>query len=236
VAREILDAIESFDRLSTSQSVIETLKNALAVAGHQYFCLNLFPRPGQTFLDAIMAYELPPAWLELYLRRSFVEFDPSIRHCKKVLLPFAYLDAPYDTEGDICAAEVMNRARDFGVCNGTVVPIPSLRGCVGDLWVGGADGSIEKAELPCIHMLALCAFHKIQQLVHPAEAKSALSDREREVLTWVANGKTAWEIGEVLNISRRTVEWHIQQAVEKLGAKNRVQAVVIAARDHLIEI
>jgi DNA-binding CsgD family transcriptional regulator len=52
----------------------------------------------------------------------------------------------------------------------------------------------------------------------------------------VANGKTAWEIGEVLNISRRTVEWHIQQAVEKLGAKNRVQAVVIAARDHLIEI
>jgi DNA-binding CsgD family transcriptional regulator len=63
-----------------------------------------------------------------------------------------------------------------------------------------------------------------------------LTDREREVLTWVADGKTAWEIGEVLEISHRTVEWYIQQAAQKLGARNRIQAVVIAARDGLIEI
>jgi LuxR family quorum sensing-dependent transcriptional regulator len=65
---------------------------------------------------------------------------------------------------------------------------------------------------------------------------ATLSGREREVLTWVADGKTAWQIGELLQISQRTVEWYIQQAVQKLGARNRMQAVVIAARHRLIDI
>ena len=85
-------------------------------------------------------------------------------------------------------------------------------------------------------MLALVAFYKIQAQVRSASATVTLTDREREVLTWVADGKTAWEIGEVLEISHRTVEWYIHQAVQKLGARNRMQAVVIAARDGLIEI
>jgi DNA-binding CsgD family transcriptional regulator len=237
VAKEILEAIEALDQLSTSQSVIVTLKNALGAAGCKYFCLNLFPLPQQAFADAIVACELPPGWLELYLREDFVAFDPAVRHCKKVVLPFAYRDAPYDFQREPCAAEVVNRARDFGVCNGILIPIPGPTGCIGDLWAGGADASVNERQLPAIHMLALYAFHKIQQFVHPqACVKTRLSGREREVLTWVAAGKTAWEIGELLNISQRTVEWHIQQAAQKLNAKNRMQAVVIATRDHLIKI
>ena len=104
------------------------------------------------------------------------------------------------------------------------------------MWIGGVDAALGKREASAVHMLALTAFYKIQEQVHPAPARVTLTDREREVLTWVADGKTAWEIGEVLEISHRTVEWYIQHAVQKLGARNRMQAVVIAARDGLIEI
>jgi LuxR family quorum sensing-dependent transcriptional regulator len=105
------------------------------------------------------------------------------------------------------------------------------------LWVAGSHDSADNRELAAIHMLGVCAFYKIQQLSHPeGSAKPTLSRREREVLTWVATGKTAWEIGEVLHISKRTVEWHLQHAAQKLGASNRMHAVIIAARDHLIEI
>jgi DNA-binding CsgD family transcriptional regulator len=63
-----------------------------------------------------------------------------------------------------------------------------------------------------------------------------LTPREREVLTWVAHGKSAWEIGEILHIGKRTVDEHAQSAIHKLGAANRVQAVAIALRDHLIDL
>ena len=66
---------------------------------------------------------------------------------------------------------------------------------------------------------------------------SALTAREREVLAWVAQGaNSAWEIGEILDIAKRTVDEHVQTAVRKLGAVNRTHAVAIAVRERLIEI
>jgi LuxR family quorum sensing-dependent transcriptional regulator len=64
----------------------------------------------------------------------------------------------------------------------------------------------------------------------------ALTSREAEVLTWVARGKSAWEIGEILHITKRTVDEHVQTAVRKIGAANRTHAVALALRDRLIDI
>ncbi len=55
------------------------------------------------------------------------------------------------------------------------------------------------------------------------------------MLSWIAAGKSAWEIGEILNISKRTVEEHSQQTVRKLGASNRAHAVALAIVSHEIE-
>ena len=63
-----------------------------------------------------------------------------------------------------------------------------------------------------------------------------LTARESEVLRWVANGKAAWEIAEILDIAKRTVDEHVQTAVRKLGAANRPHAVAIALRDGLIKL
>jgi DNA-binding CsgD family transcriptional regulator len=69
------------------------------------------------------------------------------------------------------------------------------------------------------------------------QAKSRVfTSREAEVLTWVARGKSAWEIGEILLISKRTVDEHVKTAVRKIGASNRTHAVAIAIRDRLIDI
>ena len=62
----------------------------------------------------------------------------------------------------------------------------------------------------------------------------SLSPREREVLWWAAQGKSAWEIGEILHIAKRTVDEHTHKAVRKLGAVNRTQAVATALRERLI--
>ncbi|HYA05872.1 MAG TPA: helix-turn-helix transcriptional regulator [Xanthobacteraceae bacterium] len=66
--------------------------------------------------------------------------------------------------------------------------------------------------------------------------KTTLTAREIEVLRWVANGKSAWEIGKILNITKRTVDEHVQRAVRKLGAVNRTHAVAITLRNGIIKL
>jgi DNA-binding CsgD family transcriptional regulator len=72
--------------------------------------------------------------------------------------------------------------------------------------------------------------------VRQPNEQSNLTAREREVLAWISLGKSAWEIGEILGIAKRTVDEHAQTATRKLGAANRTQAVAIAVRDCLIDV
>jgi LuxR family transcriptional regulator, quorum-sensing system regulator BjaR1 len=57
-----------------------------------------------------------------------------------------------------------------------------------------------------------------------------LTPREREVLTWAAAGKSAWETATILSISQKTVTHHLDHIRRKLGVANTTQAVVAALR------
>ena len=63
----------------------------------------------------------------------------------------------------------------------------------------------------------------------------ALNDREVEVLTWVARGKTSLEIAQILGLTKRTVDFHTDNARAKLSAKTRTEAAIKAATGRLIE-
>jgi len=61
-----------------------------------------------------------------------------------------------------------------------------------------------------------------------------LSTMEHVCLAWVIAGKTAWETAVILGRSRKTVEFHLANAVRKLGASNKVHAAALAIRRGLI--
>jgi DNA-binding NarL/FixJ family response regulator len=61
-----------------------------------------------------------------------------------------------------------------------------------------------------------------------------LSDREIETLTWVARGKTSAQIAEMLGLSKRTIDLHLDSARTKLGAATRTEAAIKAAVGRLI--
>ena len=69
---------------------------------------------------------------------------------------------------------------------------------------------------------------------YDATADSNLSHREGEVLAWLAEGKSDWEIGSILLISEKTVNFHVENAKRKLACGNRIQAAVRAVRLGLI--
>jgi DNA-binding NarL/FixJ family response regulator len=62
-----------------------------------------------------------------------------------------------------------------------------------------------------------------------------LKDREVEVLTWVARGKTSAEIAQIVGLTKRTVDFHTDNARNKLGAATRTEAAIKAATGRLIE-
>lgn len=63
-----------------------------------------------------------------------------------------------------------------------------------------------------------------------------LNNREAEVLTWAARGKTSAEIARIVDLTKRTVDFHIDNARGKLNAATRMHAAVIAASVGLIEL
>ncbi len=98
--------------------------------------------------------------------------------------------------------------------------------------VSSAAAVLEVAQA---HQLAVARQRGEWLVVEPVPAAvHSLTLREREVLWWAAQGKSAWEIGEILHIVKRTVDQHTQNAVRKLGAVNRTQAVAMALRERLI--
>ena len=78
--------------------------------------------------------------------------------------------------------------------------------------------------------LVLGEFRRLSKASGPAEA---LSDREREVLQYVARGHTYKEIGEELHISAKTVENHVRNILNKLHLNRRQELVRYAVDHHL---
>ncbi|NYT80192.1 LuxR family transcriptional regulator [Alcaligenaceae bacterium] len=55
-----------------------------------------------------------------------------------------------------------------------------------------------------------------------------LTKRELSCLQWAAQGKTSWEVGMILGLTERTVNFHIQNACKKLGVHGRQAAITVA--------
>ncbi len=69
----------------------------------------------------------------------------------------------------------------------------------------------------------------------PEKSELRLTEREIQVLTWVARGKSSADIATILEISERTVNFHLDNAMRKAGVATRVQAAVKCAMLGLIE-
>jgi DNA-binding NarL/FixJ family response regulator len=75
----------------------------------------------------------------------------------------------------------------------------------------------------------------MQQVTAPrkAEAGAQLTDREREVLRLLADGRSNKEIARSLVVSERTVKGHVSNILGKLGLQDRTQAALFAVRNGL---
>ncbi len=149
----------------------------------------------------------------------------------------------------MCGDEVVRRLREMNVpVRVLVLSVYQNEQYITDLLVSGADGYVSKHEavdtiVQAIHgimsaddyWLSPSIAAKITQRTLPTgrDEQSFLTEREVEVLKMVALGKTDPEIALRLNITERTVRYHLHNTYRKLGVNRRCEAIVWALREGL---
>jgi LuxR family quorum sensing-dependent transcriptional regulator len=227
--------IDGLERLPTVSDVTDALARELVHFGIDTFIFTALPNKQQSFEDLVMASRWPSEFFMLYVANDYLRFDPLIRRCLTSHMPFEWHADSYRASADRHVAELMERAAEFGLNHGYVVPIHGPNGHEACASLAGAEPTLTASTKAIIHLLVLYAFDRMRSLRGTLpHKKPALTAREREVLEWAANGKSASQISQALRISKRTVDEHTQTATRKLGAANRTQAVAIALRDRII--
>jgi LuxR family transcriptional regulator, quorum-sensing system regulator BjaR1 len=227
------DTIDHISRLNVLEQVAAAFVGAMEKIGFAALGINGLPPPGKGVDLRILTESTPVGFRDLYIHEQFYSVDHICAHARAASEPFRYSEAPYERNESRGHERFMQALETFGMGKGLVVPVGRLANVPACVWLAGKNPDLDEGTNHATEMIALFATSKAHVLSHPSDIgarTSKLTPREREVLTWVAQGKSAWEIGEILSIAKRTVDEHAQTATRKLGAITRTQAVVNAIR------
>jgi DNA-binding CsgD family transcriptional regulator len=171
----------------------------------------------------------PENWTREYIKQGYRATDPIMRRALSAPGPFDW----YDMEGfgALTPAEANHLAllRERGFTGGIAVPVFSPRHTAGILFAATSDGSPSpsEADLTAITGAAQLFLRRYMEANDPwHDDGAALTQRERDVLTWIARGKSNSVIAEILGISENTVETLVGRCYRKLGVSDRVSAAV----------
>jgi LuxR family transcriptional regulator, quorum-sensing system regulator BjaR1 len=235
----IFDTIEDISRVTSLPQLAATFCGAMGKFGFTSLGINGLPAPGEGANPVILTESTPAGFRECYIEDRFYLVDHICAHARAVCEPFRYSEAPYARTRAPDHERFMQALDTFGMGKGLVVPIGRPANMPACVWLAGENPRSDDDAKRAIQLIALFAASMGHLLSRPPDAGTAttkLTAREREVLAWVAQGKSAWAIGEILNISKRTVDEHVQTAIRKLDALNRTHAVAIALRDQVIRL
>lgn len=208
--------------------------------------------PGLSLKDPFYTTDLSRSFTSDYESNRFAEIDPVVHRALSSSMPFRWHDVPQYRNAlvprpgakgkinDLCAL-----ARDHGYEDGFVIPCHgwksqgTLISCLVSLYRVGKRPLTEPVPM-WLRLACMVTHERILALREQADLSAEpcvmLTDREREVLTWAAAGKTTPETAAILAVSDRTVEFHVQNAMRKLGVHSKIHAVAVSIQSGLISI
>jgi LuxR family quorum-sensing system transcriptional regulator SolR len=231
------DAYHQFRAAGNEQQLFEQIALFAKTLGFEYCCYGIrVPLPVSKPAVAIFD-TYPSGWMKHYQESRFLEVDPTVRAGMQSTGLIVWPEAKADD-----ASRLWADARDFGLSVGVAHSSWAAHGVFGLLTISRPAERLTPAEINLLTLqtswLANLSHTLMSQFLVPKLAPEAgvlLTSREREVLCWTGEGKTSCEIGQILNISERTVNFHVNNVLAKLSATNKVQAVVKAIAMGLVD-
>lgn len=233
---------DGFDLLARAPDRDTLMQNTLPLVKHlgfDHFVYAMrvdlsFTRPQHLLFSGY-----PQEWVDRYVAQNYFECDPVLSAATRSPLPVMW-DATA-MQATCSRAETRQRrmwdeAAQHGLTHGITLSVRGERGFSGVFSLARAD-ALEKNRESLIHLTGSAQL--LAGIIHSAIARIELpslvpevcvelTERERQCLRWSADGKTAWEISQILNISERTAIFHINNSITKLGAVNKTQAIARA--------
>ena len=225
------DQIHALGAVGSEHALFEIVISLARGLGFDHCCYGLrMPLP-LTQPKTVIFNNYPSGWQEQYQEKNYLAVDPTVLHGMRSLLPVLWSDTLFAP-----AQDLWEEARSYGLQIGWVQACRDVNGVGGLLTLARSREPISAAELQDKEV----KMKSLSQAVHMGmsrlltskmlpESRVQLSFREVEVLQWTGDGKTSAEVSDILNISARTVNFHISNAMSKLNAANKAAAVVRAA-------
>jgi DNA-binding CsgD family transcriptional regulator len=227
------DAFEAAERAKTSDELRAVMKKFAQQTGFQHFAYALTINAPSLKPQQYIINGYPQQWLERYVTHGYFKVDPLVRHAENSTLPAIWSDTTFHNGA---SAEFWEEARAVGLRAGLSFAVHEQPGVTGIFSLARDQAlDMQGIELAALvgraQMFACLVHHAVVRIdlpkLLPAQGVS-LTARERECLKWAADGKTSWEIGQILSIAERTVVFHVNNVIQKLEAANKTQAIVRA--------
>lgn len=182
----------------------------------------------------VVTYKLNLEWLDEYFKNKYYQVDPVLEAVMNSPAAVYWPDV-YATASPKSLAFIKASTQYVGN-NGISILKKSKQGST-LISLFMKNGTIEKTWLPIIeyitpHIHAI--FNREGEYQRKSLWKPKLTERELEVLNLVKNGKSNWDISQILAISERTVKYHLSNIYEKLSVVNRSQSIAQAIHHGII--
>lgn len=233
-----LDFIEFCDTAPDARAIEDRFVQALQSLGYEHIACTshtdpLNPRPGSV---TILNYPMP--WLEQYSQGQYAYIDPILLIARAVSGPFRWNEYLRRMQLNPQQRRVLADGASYGLASGMTVPLSTPDVMPASCSLVESSAGVDPLDLADTLIIVMYGHGAMHRRLNPQEFIDPvmLSPRERECLTLVASGKSDWVIGEVLNLSERTVHNSIERAKKRYGACCRAQAVVCAMFDGQIRV
>jgi DNA-binding CsgD family transcriptional regulator len=227
------DFVRDTSRATGDETLFALLSRAVAQYGYDQLMFSvLFDRALPTELNRPCLFTTyPEDWMKDYVEKDCARIDPVLRAAGTTGYAFTWEDLEKTTIYTPQQVRFMRMAEDAGLNAGIGVPVRGSRALVAGIGLAASDRHDgAAAHLDLLNAICTQFYLAFKRLHMRPEASTAdvtsLSPKEREILSWVAAGKTDDEIGIILSISRNTVDTHMRNIFRKLDAPNRVAAAV----------
>jgi LuxR family quorum sensing-dependent transcriptional regulator len=222
----IFDFIQQLDELNSVEAIRASFAELIGRFGFTYFLIGrITPNVALGDRGQVWAVDSPNDWFRFWMKNHFPT-DPIVERTRQQQLPFRWSDMRAFAEAK--GSRVLDEARCFGLSDGLSSSMRLGNGAVAAVTLGTPRYDLSAKDEALLHLASVYCETKLSHLMHRPASDVVLSERERECLIWVASGKTDWDISEILGISQQTVHKHVSNALRKLNAGTRAQAVAIA--------
>jgi len=171
----------------------------------------------------------PGPWQEHYIRSGYLFTDPTVMHCRQSQDPLIWNDQAF-----LSNPTLWRDAQDHGIRAGWAQSSLEGNGAGSLLTLCRShepvtDGELQAKE-PGMRWLVQVAHVSLSKaiLAKDAHVSTHLTSREREVLQWTADGKSAQDIADILVLSKSVVDFHLKNSIKKLDSPNKTAAVARA--------